>query len=77
MFNSFDHNKDAYTVTVYRKNSDGTDLEVIAENGRNPKWSPDGTQIAFEYEGQNKPDSLAIISDNGSNFEIIWLPCTN
>jgi Tol biopolymer transport system component len=32
---------------IYYMNSDGTGRTKIAENGREPCWSPDGTQIAY------------------------------
>src|SRR5438132_9766358 len=37
---------DAKIRNVYIMNSDGSGRTKIAENGREPCWSPDGTQIA-------------------------------
>src|ERR1043166_923306 len=38
---------DAKVRNVYYMNSDGTGRVNVAENGREPCWSPDGTQIAY------------------------------
>ena len=38
---------DAKVRNVYYMNSDGTGRTKIADNGREPCWSPDGTQIAY------------------------------
>jgi hypothetical protein len=38
---------DAKVRNVYYMNSDGTGRVKIADNGREPCWSPDGTQIAY------------------------------
>src|SRR5262249_41598748 len=38
---------DAKVRNIYYMNSDGTGRTKIATNGREPCWSPDGTQIAY------------------------------
>jgi Tol biopolymer transport system component len=38
---------DARIRNIYSMNSDGTSRIKIAENGREPCWSPDGTRIAY------------------------------
>ena len=38
---------DAKIRNIYYMNSDGTGRVKVAENGREPCWSPDGTQIAY------------------------------
>jgi Tol biopolymer transport system component len=38
---------DAKVRNIYYMNVDGTGRTRIAENGREPCWSPDGTQIAY------------------------------
>jgi TolB protein len=38
---------DAKIRNIYYMNSNGTGRKKIAENGREPCWSPDGTQIAY------------------------------
>jgi TolB protein len=38
---------DAKVRNVYYMNSDGSGRVKIADNGREPCWSPDGTQIAY------------------------------
>ena len=38
---------DARVRNVYYMNSDGTGRTKVADNAREPCWSPDGTQIAF------------------------------
>lgn len=38
---------DAKIRNVYYMNSDGTGRTKVADNGREPCWSPDGKQIAF------------------------------
>ena len=51
---------DAKIRNVYYMNSDGTGRTKIAENGREPCWSPDGTQIAYmkgEFEKFTYSDS--------------------
>lgn len=38
---------DAKIRNIYYMNSDGTGRVKVAENGREPCWSPDGTKIAY------------------------------
>ena len=38
---------DAKVRNIYYMNSDGTGRTKVADNGREPCWSPDGTQIAY------------------------------
>src|SRR3984893_17675424 len=38
---------EAKSRNIYYMNSDGSDRIKVTENGREPCWSPDGTQIAY------------------------------
>lgn len=67
-------------------NSDGTEIKKIAE-GNTPRWSPDGTNIAFTgYTGSIidiymiKPDGTRLMNLTNSNafeFGLSWSPDSN
>ena len=42
-------------------NADGSELRRLAQDGRNPAWSPDGQMIAFDRD-----DELYVMNADGS-----------
>lgn len=55
-------------ATIFVANQGGTDVRPLIEgvaNASSPRWSPDGTHIAFW--GDNAPDSLYVADADGSN----------
>ena len=63
---------------LWRVNADGTGLVPIADlpgySCHSPKWSPDGTQIAFDfrYLGEGlRASQIAVIRADGSDFRVL------
>jgi Tol biopolymer transport system component len=58
------------TGEIYVVNPDGTDETLLVE-GRDPAWSPDGTQIAYRTGNPNRPGGLEaavhIVKADGTN----------
>lgn len=54
---------------IYVMNSDGTDLQKIAESARFPEWSPDGEKIVYYYY---KPFSVWVVNPDGTNKKEIF-----
>ncbi len=54
---------------IYTANLDGSDTQLIHENGKSPKWSPDGKCIAFikEFEVSDETFSTIFIMDRDGN----------
>jgi len=53
-----------YKLTI--SNADGTDPKPLFSNDEtknlySPTWSPDGTQIAFAYDGQEGTNAIYIV----------------
>jgi Tol biopolymer transport system component len=75
----FDMRFDIYDdYELYTIDCDGTNLKKLA-TGRNPRWSPDGSQIVFtkysfwgDYDEGN--GQLWIMDDNGTNQRQLTLP---
>ncbi|MGK9476174.1 prolyl oligopeptidase family serine peptidase [Melioribacter sp. OK-6-Me] len=62
---TYDIDQNKGNTDIYLINSDGTNLrplKVTSDNESNPKFSPDGNSIAYEYKGQ-----IWICDLNGAN----------
>src|SRR3954447_706632 len=56
----------AYDVSdVYVMNADGTHARRLARDVRDPRWSPDGTQIAFTLDSGQGRDVYIVNASGG------------
>src|SRR4051794_4315279 len=56
----------AYDVSdVYVMNADGTHARRLARDVREPRWSPDGTQIAFTLDSGQGRDVYIVNASGG------------
>jgi TolB protein len=51
----------ASTFQVYVMNADGTEARMLAQDGAQPSWSPDGQKIAFQ-----KQTNIYVMNADGS-----------
>jgi Tol biopolymer transport system component/DNA-binding winged helix-turn-helix (wHTH) protein len=54
--------------TLLRANRDGTGIQQIISSRTypvSPRWSPDGSQIAFAEEAHDRPNSVYVVSSQG------------
>ncbi len=78
---------DPFLYDIFVVNSDGTNLRNLTNSPgyySDPVWSPDGQQIAFQFEGMaTYPPSIKIISADGTSlsayserqaYEMVWAP---
>lgn len=66
------HDYDNTEVVVAR--TDWSEQSVVAERGKCPDWSPDGTEIALWLVNEG----LALVHPDGSGFELVYMsdsPC--
>ncbi len=65
------------TDRIVLVNADGAGLKPLVE-GRDPSWSPDGTQIAFRTGNADRPGgnptSISIIAVDGSHLHTLHIP---
>ena len=56
---------------IWVMNTDGTDLRPLTSSGdaSGPRWSPDGTRIALQYEGH-----VYVMNADGSDLHNVSLP---
>ena len=68
------------TATLYTANGDGTNQRPLGDGsigGLNPRWSPDGTRIAFDLRPQETtlddppPELIAVIGADGRGLEVL------
>jgi hypothetical protein len=68
------------TATLYTANGDGTGERPLGDgsiSGENPRWSPDGTRIAFDLRPQETtsydsyPPLVAVVGVDGRGLEIL------
>jgi Tol biopolymer transport system component len=55
---------------IYRVRPDGSELTQIthvAARDRHPRWSPDGTRIAFDSKGRSEPTAVFVADLDGAN----------
>jgi Tol biopolymer transport system component/DNA-binding winged helix-turn-helix (wHTH) protein len=63
---------DAYHITVWRSRIDGREplqLTFAPMNASGPRWSPNGTQIAFSAETPGKGTAIYLVSSSGGEPE--------
>lgn len=52
---------------------DGSDPKTIVPHGRNPRWKPDGTEIAYSSYTDDYQTKVSLISTDGSHDRVLSL----